>query len=1163
MNDIVFLARQLRVRLDSVRRREQDMAAVRGLATSVCVAFALGLAMTSVEALSPMPTQVRTAMVFSWLAAVLGTAGYTVVPPVLRRFGLLGAYSTDVMALRVGRAFDDLGDMLCNVLQLQRTHPVGTPTDLSDAAFMTVAAVAADKDFTVIIDRRPVRRVLLWMVVSLALYWGMVGLIPSMGAAMDRLDNYDRSYLPKAPFGFRIDPVRATVMRGTSVTLTVTASGTPPATVTMWVRDAGSERFQPFVIRRDSGNVYRYQAARLTASFAAYAEGAWLDDGIRSDTSFVTVIDRPLVRALSGRVVSPAYAGLAPVDLTELSADVTALVGSTVDLTVTASKDLRAASIRLVPAGQDSTADTVVVPLTVRGRQASGRFTVRTNAQYSIHMMDGDGQTNADPVSYGIVALRDGHPTIALLRPTSNVDIDPKGLLPVGVTIADDFGFDGVGLYYRLVKSRYAAPQTQFKRLAMPLAPGRPVQDVDYVWDLNKAGLSPEDVYEFYVEVADNDRIGGPKTARTSTITVRLPSLDEVFAETDRTHTEAATALKELAREAEEVRRDAEQLQRELQKQQQQPNAPNNRSDWKERKQAEDLMKRQEQIAKKMDDVRQKLEDMTQQLQQNQAISKETLEKYQELQKLMQEVNSPEMRRMQEEMRKAMEKMSPEELQEAMKNVKFDEEQFRKNVERTLNLMKRLQAEQKTDELAKRAEDLAQRQEELRQQLENTSPQNKAERDRLAKQQEQLKKDLQSLARESKDLESLMKELGDMPTKDMEQAREDLAEQQTQQSMDKASNEMQDGDMDKASQAQQQASNNLQRFAQQMKNLKREMKKRGSREAMRQMQKSMNDMLDLSRQQESLRDQTKQMDPSSSQYGEAARRQQKLQEAMQNTASSMMQLAQKSMSVTPEMAEDMGNALQSMRDAMQGLQDRQGQQAAQAQSGAMSSMNSAIQKMSESLGRMMEGEGQGQGGQGQNPGMGEGKGQSPFQRLQNLADQQQSINQGMQQMGQNGQPMNEQQRAEMGRLASQQGKAMKALQELENEQRGMPTGSKKPIGDLAKIAEDMKEVMSDMQSGSITDETRLRQERILSRLLDASRSVNDRDYEKQRESRSGQDVTRRSPGSLDADLLQQRQIRQREELQRLRKGYTRDYETLIRLYFEALQRQGAGGASPQ
>ena len=53
------------------------------------------------------------------------------------------------------------------------------------------------------------------------------------------------------------------------------------------------------------------------------------------------------------------------------------------------------------------------------------------------------------------------------------------------------------------------------------------------------------------------------------------------------------------------------------------------------------------------------------------------------------------------------------------------------------------------------------------------------------------------------------------------------------------------------------------------------------------------------------------------------------------------------------------------------------------------------------------------------------------------------------------------------------------------------------------------------QAQNINENTLKRQERILSRLLDATKSIHDRDYEKTRESKTGKEFNRQSPGEID------------------------------------------------
>lgn len=226
--------------------------------------------------------------------------------------------------------------------------------------------------------------------------------------------------------------------------------------------------------------------------------------------------------------------------------------------------------------------------------------------------------------------------------------------------------------------------------------------EVPYAWNLNLLGISPEDRYEFYVEVFDNDVVSGPKSARTTTLQVRLPSLDEVFRQAQQAQRSTQRDLEEVKRKAEELARSMEELQREFLKQQQ--------PSWQNEKSLENALRQQEQLQQKLQQAQQQLEEMTKLLNEHTAISPETLQKYLELQKLLQQINSEELRRAIEQMQRALQQLSPQDVERAMRNFRFDEEQFRKNVERAIELLKRIQAQQKMDELQRRAEQLEQQQ---------------------------------------------------------------------------------------------------------------------------------------------------------------------------------------------------------------------------------------------------------------------------------------------------------------------------------------------------------------------------------------------------------------------------------------------------------------------
>jgi hypothetical protein len=209
----------------------------------------------------------------------------------------------------------------------------------------------------------------------------------------------------------------------------------------------------------------------------------------------------------------------------------------------------------------------------------------------------------------------------------------------------------------------------------------------------------------------------------------------------------------------------------------------------------------------------------------------------------------------------------------------------------------------------------------------------------------------------------------------------------------------------------------------------------------------------------------------------------------------------------------------------------------------MTSLNRAAMMMQGALNGM-----QGQGGSGMAGLLG---------RLGQMANQQGGINSGTQGamgMGNSGQGMTSQQQAEYQRLAGEQAAVRKSLDELSKEAKNAGEFSKL-LGDLDQIAKQMQEVQTNLVQGEVNPETIQKQDRILSRLLDAARSTRERDYEQRRRSETGKALQQASPQDIDL-TTQEGKNKFREELLKIREGkYSKDFEELIRRYFEQLEKE--------
>ncbi|HLT24961.1 MAG TPA: hypothetical protein VK004_07540 [Ignavibacteria bacterium] len=189
-----------------------------------------------------------------------------------------------------------------------------------------------------------------------------------------------------------------------------------------------------------------------------------------------------------------------------------------------------------------------------------------------------------------------------------------------------------------------------------------------------------------------------------------------------------------------------------------------------------------------------------------------------------------------------------------------------------------------------------------------------------------------------------------------------------------------------------------------------------------------------------------------------------------------------------------------------------------------------------------------------------------MQQLANIIAQQQGMNGKMGQMGENGtgnegkngqDGLSPEQRQQMERLKLEQEQISKSLEELNKElqEEKQKTGDK-VLGDMDQIQKEMQEVIKDLTEQNITKETLEKQNRILSRLLDAQLSQREKDFEQKRESRPGTNFTRTSPPEVVLSGPKSFNALKEEFLKLQKEGYTEDYEELITKYLLELQKNG-------
>ncbi len=1112
-------------KLSQLKKKEYTLFAYIGIQASFLIGLILFVFFSLLELIGNFSPAVRTYFFFFTLLVFLFALSFLFIIPLLKYSGIIGKTDFFGTASKVGKSFPNIKDDLVNAMQLASSDASGTiySDSLSDAAFQQVYTKTSNLRFDSIVSFKKAKELLLYATGITVFAALLLLVVPGLAEASGRILNFNTEFVPPVRFSFKVQPENVQVTKGDDVFISVKVKGEIPTEVFLATKTMEQTDFELQKLTADSNGVYNFPMKAIRTSTKYYATA----ENISSDVFDITVIDPPIIKNLDVKVIPPGYSKL-PVSVQKDNGNVTGLPGTTVNILLSSTKKLKQAKLVF----NDSTE----TKLKINDSEAEGKFIIKKDNAYKIILTDENNNENLSPITYTIKSLYDAYPTIEIIEPNKNTSLANDNRLPLLSKIADDYGFTKLILNYKLSASKYKNVQNDFLKIDIPFDKEQKSEEVNYIWNLAQLNLAAEDVVTYYLEIFDNDYVNGPKSTKSSTFTVRVPTLDEILAHADNTQTDASNDLNETLKQAEELQKKFEKINQDLKQ---------DKKDltWEEKEKIEKTMDEYQQLQDKVSKVSDKLKDMQQELQDNNLLSKETMEKYMELQKMMDEMTSPELKKLMEKMQDVLKKMNRQMTQDQMQNMKIDEEQFQKSIERTMNLLKRIQIEQKMDELVKRTEELQKKQDELNKETGEKDLSQKDNKDQLSQKQDQITKDIDKLSQEMKDLQQKMSELKDMPAEDMQKLSDEFDQQQNDQKSEQSSQQIQQNQQQQAMQNQQQISQNMKDMQQQLSQMQQSMQQQNQMQTLTDMMRILDNLLTLSKQQEDLKKQSESLDPNSNQFRENAEKQSNLQGSLDNILKQMSALSQKTFAITPEMGKSLGDAQRKMNQAIQTMQNRNGMTTKSLQRDAMKSINEAATMMKGSMEAMMQG---GQGGGGM---------MSLMQQLQQMSGQQMNLNnmtQMLQQM-QQGQ-LSPQQQGQLQRLAQQQQTISKSLAQL-NQEAKQSGESKKIPANLEDIMNQMQEVITDMNSEKLDDNLIQKQERILSKLLDAQKSINERDFEKQRESNAGKNIVGKTPSELNLST-EEGKDKLRDELNKAaREGYTKDYEELIRKYYDALQKE--------
>ncbi|MCK9281463.1 MAG: hypothetical protein M0P71_12630 [Melioribacteraceae bacterium] len=1058
----------------------------------------------------------RAIVFFSYFLLVLIAAVILLLIPFIKE-KYLSKPDYNKAAKMIGDHFPEIKDELLNTLQIAEENSDNYSHSLIEAAFKATYEKTKNIDFEKTIDLSRSQKKLRYANVLLAAFMALSLLIPEFTNAYHRILSFNTEFKIPQKFYFEVAPGNYQLTKDESITITVKTTGEPVNEVNLFIKSEEQTDFSQIKLTLTKENLFRYEKQFVKNSFEYFVTA----QGIKSDHYRINVIDRPVITGLNIKITPPVYTKL-PEVLQSDNGNIEAYPGSRITFGLNSSKELKEAKINF--------SDSTSTALKTGYQKANGTYIISSDKKYSFELIDLFGNTNLNPILYSITTLSDAFPVIELLEPASDIRLAKNNIVQINSLLSDDFGFSKLTVNYKLTSSKYRQPETNFKTKEISIPKATKEYELNYVWNLADQYLAEGEVVAFYLELFDNDNVSGPKSVKTKIINVSVPSLDDLYKSVENTQEDAKKDLEETFKEAEKLSKELEKLKNDLKRDKAEIT-------WDEKEKIEKAIDKFKDITSKIDEASKKLNDMKKEMMENNLLSEETMEKFMELQDLMNELSSEEFKDAMKKLQDSMKNLMRNEVNQSMENFKLDEEMFKKSLERTMNLLKRVQAEMKVDEIIKRSEELAEKMSELKEKTDKMNLSDKQNRDQLKSEQKDATKDFKNLEDEMSNLQKKISELNEMPKDKLDEIAKQLEKQQNQELSENAENNISQNQKNQAQQNQQQMQNNMQNFNKQMQEFQESMQQQNQMETFNAMMKNINDLLSLSKSQEKLKKETDNSGISQQKFNENAKKQSEIQNNLSKVMQNLGELSQKSFAITPEMGKALGQAYSNMQQSISSLQNRNTDGASQSQNKSMENLNQAASMMKSALDMMMQGGGSGSGMM------------NMFQQLQQMSQQQMNLNQLTQMMQQG--KLTQQQMGQMQRLGQQQEMLRKSLEQLNKEAKESGQ-SKRIASNLDKILDEMKEVVSGLETEKINDDLIKKQENILSKLLDTQRSINEKDFEENRKSNTGKNITKERPDALN--LSPEERIKQlRESLNNgTREKYNKDYEELIKKYYEKI-----------
>lgn len=1088
-------------KLDKFIKKYYKNRLIKGILYSTFLLLSFFLILNTLEYFGYYSPITRSILFYSFLVIAILIFYFLICIPLFKIFHLTKTISYSQAADIIGKHFPEVSDKLLNLLQLQELS-FENDSQLLEASISQKTEELSPIPFVKAVDLSKNKKYIKWVSIPVLIVILCGLFFPHfISEPTYRYINHTKYFERPAPFSYNLLTKNLTVLQHGDIDIRVKIEGD------MFVDNVNIViNKQIYQMKKEKKDIFSYSVKQLQNTVDFHFESS----DVTSKDYTIEVLPKPIILDLQAIITYPSYTGMKSQAYTNVS-NFSVPKGSTIEWKAV-------------------TRDTKKFIFDYNGKQdifspdKNGRLSfakrILGNINYQIYTKN-NYTTFSDSLQFSITSIPDLSPQIAVIEQKDSLFADR---IYFRGQIKDDYGFSK--LEFHIERYRKGETQKTITKVQVPFSKLEKAQEFYYYYDLTAQELNPGDRVVYYFEVWDNDGVDGAKSTRSSSFSIEVPTMEEIEQKQEKTSSEIKKETDQSIGELKKIQEEIKELNKKM--------LEKKELDWQDKKQIEALKQKQEQIRNSLEQISKKIKENNSLDQRYKTQNEEILKKQKELEKLYNEVA----KNMFEELNKLMkENVNKEDLKEALDKIKMNNEDLEKQLDRNLEMYKRLEVDKKMQETIDNLNKTAQEQKKLSQETSMNPKDNKSLQDKqsqLNKKFEDIKKDIQELQKKASALEEPQNIKRDKEKENSISKDQNNAQKQMEQKKNK-----------EASKSQKSASEKMEEMAQDLEDQKEENEQKQMAEDAQEVRQILKNLVKLSFMQEDIMKKVRTTSVTDPTYQKLINSQNKIKNDMKMISDSLFSMSKRQPQISSAINKELtsidnqiGNSIDALLQYNQGIYGSfKNTGATTYQQYSMTSMNNLSLMLAESLDKMQQNMKSNSKSKSDSKGKPKSQCNNPKpgnKSPKNMREMQEALNKEMERLkkeldgkkkGETGKPKigeNAQINEELAKMAAQQEMIRKMMQEYSDQ---LKQEGGQSTGELENLMRQMEQTETDIVNKAINQQTINRQSNILTRMLQHEKAQKKQDQEERRESTEGKDLFNNSNNQfLEFNKLKNREL---------------------------------------